>query len=526
MKQQKNLSFLCANPFKVIKQTPSLSDHLVINDKKNLQEFKFSHTPFTSGKNNLRIMGYDLAFWQENFSLPLNLHYLPIIEENIKAYRNVFNDYYTKGKIRFAVKSSITLPVLKLIKNLNEGVETGSSYETCYALLAGIAAKNIVVTGNCKEDFFIEELITRDILLVADSFDEFKQIAAIADKLHKKAKTLIRLSGFSIKDVTAKSMFTSGVWSKFGLPLNDLPAFINNLNHYPSIDLMGFHVHIGSQITQVEPYLLILGKLVEYGLLLKEKIGSCRVIDIGGGFPVSYLDNKKWQELHIKIRDGYLAAKANDNSKAFLWDNSSGPFTQDTSGKIDFSTWKEERFYTPYPKALMLKKILTSKILVNGKNISALKALKLLDDPDFIIEPGRSIMEESGITLSKVGYVNKTALGHNVVAIETGITANSRSLLRPVYQEWRIANAINVKDPSPFSTFIVGNLCMNADILAKMKITLPRQPKRGDIMLLCNNGSYSSSFFESSPNGYPLPKRAFITKDGTIKLLTKKNLFS
>jgi hypothetical protein len=78
------------------------------------------------------------------------------------------------------------------------------------------------------------------------------------------------------------------------------------------VKLLGFHTHIGSQITDLAAFQLVLGKLIELGTALRTAGQKFEVVNIGGGFPVSYVTQAEWDEILRRIRDGFLAAKAGD----------------------------------------------------------------------------------------------------------------------------------------------------------------------------------------------------------------------
>ena len=142
-----------------------------------------------------------------------------------------------------------------------------------------------------------------DALIVANHHTELDRIEAQAKKQGKTVGVLLRLSGFDFGPVTAAGIFTAGVWCKFGEPVSEVPFLLKALGKWPRVDLAGFHVHIGSQITEVEPYQEVLGKMAELSVLYREIVGRpVQAIDLGGGFPVSYVDRRTWNSLLRDIR--------------------------------------------------------------------------------------------------------------------------------------------------------------------------------------------------------------------------------
>jgi diaminopimelate decarboxylase len=287
--------------------------------------------------------------------------------------------------------------IFNIVREEGCGTDVASYNEAKCAIDSGIEPEKIVLNGNCKEDFLIEEAIKRNILIAADSIEEFKVVSNIAAALGKKAKTLIRISGYELSDVTAEGVFTAGVWTKFGVPLKEIPGFIKSFDSYPSAEFLGFHTHIGSQITDVEPYIEVLGKMIDMAYILKDTGRTCKIIDIGGGYPVSYVNKEEWEYIVDRVREGYIKALEGDSRAIFAWNNNPCGFRK------NLKEWRGEKFYSYYPKEKMLEAILTGSI--HGKHTA--EALKSIGEPLLIIEPGRSIADDGGLTLAKVNTVRK-----------------------------------------------------------------------------------------------------------------------
>ena len=265
------------------------------------------------------IAGRKLSWWLDNYELPFYIFKSSIIRENIRAFKNVFSHYYPKAQVRYAAKAATHTDIFKIMLAENIGADVASENETMCAIHSGIPTSQLDLNGNCKEDSLIRFAIEKNMLIIADSIEEFILISQIAAGLNKKVNALLRISGFDLNNITDSSVFTSGKWTKFGTPLSDIPEFIKTSVQYPNVELLGFHVHIGSQISQVEPYLYVLGKMIEMGLLLKETGRECKIINLGGGYPISYLNNEEWNEILTKIYQGYISAQKGDFSKVYVW---------------------------------------------------------------------------------------------------------------------------------------------------------------------------------------------------------------
>lgn len=477
-----------------------------------------------SGKE-AAIAGHPLSWWVNRYQLPLHIYYAPIIQQNVRAFKQVFQNLYPKGHIRFAAKACAHPAVFKIVIREGAGIDVASYYEARCALESGAPPDQLDLNGNCKEDFLITRAIQTNMLIVADSIEEFQVISRIAKQMEKKARVVMRISGFELGHVTAEAIFTAGKWTKFGADICDIPDFLKTLDSHPQVRLLGFHTHIGSQITDLEPYLAVLGKMIELGYLLKATGRTCDIINIGGGFPISYVNHEEWDRFTKRTGEGYLASQKGDPSRIFIWNNRTGGFATGQDGRIDTSHWNDDKFYSPYPKEKMVEAILQGKVKVHGKDVDTVLALKAVGEPALVIEPGRSLVGDSAVTLARVSQVRKIGGFHNLMTMEMGVTNLGTALVYMPVHHWEIINDYDRKDAEPFETFVGGNLCFSGDMLAKYKISLQRKPVRGDIVLIHDTGSYGPQFFASNANAFPRPARILVDDRGRLTVMRKRDTY-
>jgi len=235
------------------------------------------------------------------------------------------------------------------------------------------------------------------------------------------------------------------------------------------VKVLGFHTHIGSQINDLGAYQLVLGKLLEFGTTLKAAGREFRAVNIGGGFPVSYVMQEEWDQILDRIRDGFIAATAGDPSKIYLWSNAPGDFVMGPDG-LPTKEWKGELFTARYPKEKMLEALLTSDITVNGSTMKAIAALEAAGTPALMVEPGRSIVSDSGITLARVAFDKKIAGVHDLISLDLGVVNYCEAIVALPARKWALATEPKRRDAEPFETFIAGNLCFSADMLSRLKV--------------------------------------------------------
>jgi len=276
--------------------------------------------------------GKPVSWWIETFGLPFHVSYAPDIRANLLAFKEVFERLYPKGEVRYAGKASTHPAVFRLAAEAGVGIDVASPYETRCALEAGVPPGQLDVNGNAKDDDLLNLAIGKDMLIVAD------------------------------------------------MPVR----------------VLGFHTHIGSQINDLGAYQLVLGKLLELGATLKSAGHDFEAVNIGGGFPVSYVTQEEWDQILDRIRDGFIAAKAGDPSKIYMWENRPGDFVMGPDG-LPTKDWKGELFTARFPKEKMVEAILSNDITVNGRAMKATAALEAAGTPALMIEPGRSFLRGAAI---------------------------------------------------------------------------------------------------------------------------------
>jgi diaminopimelate decarboxylase len=452
--------------------------------------------------------GFDTVKLTQRFGLPLHVFDGRRIAESIRAFQFVFKTTGIAGEVCYAVKACGFSEIIRLAAGVGAGADVASEYELVSAMEAGIPPDKLVVHGNAKSSLYIERTVGLGALIAANHHTELDRIEAAAKAQGKAARVLLRLSGFNLGPVTAAGIFTAGVWCKFGEPVTAIPSLMKSLGKWPHVDLIGFQVHIGSQIAEVEPYRAVLGALAVLSASYREITGRpVQVLNLGGGFPVSYVDRRTWNNLVRGIRRQREAADGNlDFGRSITWEGMAGGFRPDPkTGKTDWEHWSGEKFYSTHEKERMLARLLGGRILFQGKQVPVKKALEQIGNPRLIVEPGRAVVGDAGITLARVADVYPLAGGQPLVTLDLGIVNHGTGLVEPDLYAWSLAKDPGRKDRRPFRAFVAGRLCFSGDLLSRYRVAFPRKPNPGDIAVIHKTGAYAPTFFGSRANGFPLP---------------------
>lgn len=415
----------------------------------------------SNSENHLTMSDVDVCKIAEKYGTPLYLMDENLIRENCRIYKNALDENYDNGLVLYASKAFSCLYMYKIVNEEGLGVDVVSSGELFTALKAGFPADKIYFHGNNKKYDELEFALSNDIgRIVVDNTYELKTINDIAGKLNKKADVLFRIKP-GIDAHTHDFIMTGQIDSKFGFALENGEAFdiIEDALKYPNINIKGAHCHIGSQIFDLKPFENAAEVMMNYIADVKDKYSvEMEELNLGGGYGIKYTDN-------------------DDPIK-----------------------------YNEYIKnvSFVVKKICETR---NIKN------------PKILMEPGRSIVGEAGVTLYTVGCVKDIKNIRKYISVDGGMGDNPRYALYESEYSAKIANNINAECTE--NVTIAGKCCESGDLIAK-DILMP-EISVGDILCVFSTGAYN---FSMASNYNRIPRLPVIMlKDGKDKLVVKRETY-
>jgi len=224
------------------------------------------------------------------------------IEQNYYEYEQAFIEQ--NALICYAVKANSNVAVLKTLANLGAGMDVVSIGEIKRAIKAGVSPNKIVYSGVAKTKEEIEVALNLNILQFnVESEPELMSISEVATQLNTTAAIALRIN----PDVEAKThakITTGKSENKFGIPISKALAIYKIAASLPGILIQGVDVHIGSQLTDLEPFRETYIKIADLVCKLREEGHNISIIDIGGGLGVDYGDG---QSIPSKSDYGQLA---------------------------------------------------------------------------------------------------------------------------------------------------------------------------------------------------------------------------
>jgi diaminopimelate decarboxylase len=222
----------------------------------------------------------------EKAGTPLFIYSHKTLLRHVYAYRDAFNGY--PHTICFALKANSNCAILKLLAKHGCGADVVSGGELFTALKSGIPARKIVYAGVGKTDEEIAFAIKSRILMFnVESSDELKVINRVAGKLRVKAPIALRVNP-DIDPKTHPYISTGLKKSKFGIPIENAVDHYRIANTLANIEILGIHKHIGSQITDVAPFVDALKRIIVLAETLRSSGMNIQYLDIGGGLGIPY----------------------------------------------------------------------------------------------------------------------------------------------------------------------------------------------------------------------------------------------
>ncbi|MCL2147704.1 MAG: diaminopimelate decarboxylase, partial [Synergistaceae bacterium] len=240
--------------------------------------------------SNLVWGGCDVVELARKYGTPLYVLSEDMIRARCREVKEGFLDKWKNTGAYYASKAFLTMAMARIIDTEGLGLDLVSGGEVYTAYKSGFDMGRTLLHGSAKSDAEIREALVCGVgRIVIDNVQEISQIADIAGSLGRSARVLIRVAT-GVSPHTHKSMQTAHTGGKFGISLidNNLEQAVKLAVSYPQIDLYGFHTHIGSMIYETGPYIESVKVMTKNIKFLKDSIGfETRELDVGGGFGVS-----------------------------------------------------------------------------------------------------------------------------------------------------------------------------------------------------------------------------------------------
>jgi diaminopimelate decarboxylase len=226
---------------------------------------------------DLRIGGCLLTELAADFGTPAFVVDEHALRDRARAYRDGLAALYPRGRVCFATKSFPSASMISVLATEGLGFDVVGAGELHIALAGGADPAGIVMHGNAKSDADILAALDVGIgYIIVDGMDDIERIDRLA---RRPTPVLLRVSP-GIESHTHAALATGGKASKFGVPVEHVPAALARMQAAPMIEMHGLHAHIGSQIVNLQQF--------EAEVAALATLGEFDVYDLGGGLGVRY----------------------------------------------------------------------------------------------------------------------------------------------------------------------------------------------------------------------------------------------
>jgi diaminopimelate decarboxylase len=230
--------------------------------------------------------GVPLASIAATEGTPLYVYSARTLRERYRAIDHAFAGY--PHALHYALKANSTLAIARLLHELGSAVDANSVWEIDVARRAGFEPSQIVFTGVGKTPEELERAVALGLKAInVESAGELARLEAIATRLGRVVRVAVRFN----PDIDAKShphISTGLKINKFGVPLDDARALVQTLPGRPALHLVAMHVHVGSQITSLDPLRRAAAVAADLTIELQQNGFALEYVDLGGGLGVSY----------------------------------------------------------------------------------------------------------------------------------------------------------------------------------------------------------------------------------------------
>ena len=380
---------------------------------------------------------------------PTYVYSAAIIRRQYNALKDAMAKALPAGRqpmLCYACKANSNIAILKLLHGLGSGLEIVSEGELFRGLKAGFKGSQIISTSFGKNEPEIRACLEANILQFnIESPEELDHVNLYAGKMKKRAQVLFRINP-NIKGGGHSKISTGGKEHKFGNHPDDILTLYKKADAMEHVEPVGISVHIGSQVSTVESFKPSFEKLAELVGVLRGQGLKVTRLDIGGGFPIIYNEEK------LLDLDAY-------------------------------ASWVKE--------------------------------IILPLNTEIQMEPGRYMVGNSGVLLTRTEYVKKTPT-KNFLVLDAGMNDLMRPALYEAYHGIRPVLGHN----APKTLYdVVGPICESGDVFTKDREIATVD--KGDLVVLETAGAYGFAM-ASNYNTRPLPAEVLVDGDKMSVIRTRQ----
>ncbi|AEM83046.1 Y4yA family PLP-dependent enzyme [Streptomyces violaceusniger] len=445
---------------------------------------------------------------------PLNVLLPERIAENTERFRDVYRRHHLAGRVYFAHKANRSSSLARRLAAEDPaavGVDVASLGELRHVLGCGFTPERIMATGP-KDPEFLWLAARVGVTVNLDSRGELEQLADLVRKYAlPRVDVLLRLSEFeSAAGPEASGVRVLSRRSRFGSPAGEAGELLSAVErHRDAVELTGVAYHLDTtgfaeKVRALERCVMVMDECRARGL-------APRVVDIGGGFGVGYVaDAGEWESYTTALTEAVLGTRP-----ALTW-RGHGYGLRNEGGTVRGAAALYPA-HRPTAGPGYLDELLSLSAPALGRPSATLLLEHLYD---LCAEPGRALVDQCGLSLARVLDVRRTGegAGPGEYLVRLGMNAGDVSLeehgvlVDPVLLP-RTGGG-GERDEEPVGVYLVGNLCLEADLITRRMVFLPRLPRTGDLLAFANTAGYAMDFHAHHAQRQPVARTVAVVREG------------
>ena len=380
-------------------------------------------------EGHLSVGGCDLVELAGEYGTPLYVYDEASIRARAGAYREALREAYPGAAlVCYAAKAYCAPWLLRIVDEEGLGLDVVSGGELYAARVSGFPLRRVYFHGNNKAEPELQMALESGVgRVVVDNLEEIERLGGLAADVGARQPVLLRVAP-GVEAHTHEHIKTGVLDTKFGLSIQAGAAeeAVRRIVATPTLDLLGLHAHIGSQIFELEPYGETIARVFAFAAEMRDRVGlQLRELSPGGGFGMRY-------------------TAADD----------------------------------PMPAADVVRFVARCVGEAASAAGFALPALS--------IEPGRSIVGPAAVATYRVGSIKEIPGVRTYVAVDGGMADNIRPATYGAVYSALLAN--RASEPADATVALAGKYCESGDVLIRAaKLPLPRV---GDLVAVPGSGAY------------------------------------
>jgi diaminopimelate decarboxylase len=430
------------------------------------------------------------------FGSPINLLNVGPMRRNIALLDGVACGRGLDFRVYFARKSNKCLSFVDQALGAGGGIDTASEQELMQAFDRGAKSQDLICTAAIKQESLLRLCGQHQVMVAVDNLDELSLVHSLA----KPPPIALRWSGFCHEG--------NKLPSRFGFDVDEASSILDLLDtshrtckhrtHEQSTKIQGFHFHLDGQ--DLGQRVSAIKQCLDLVTAFRQRNHPIAFLDMGGGFPVSYLDRQEsWDKFWIEHHSALAGHRPE-----ITWGNHEIGDVYSSYHPLDLSKW--------------FTQILDS-------TVQRVPIFQWLDRYQLQLrcEPGRSLMDGCGMTIARVEYRKRTTSGDWIIGVAMNRTqcrtTSDDFLVDPIVIPGTNQDVDRLfqqdADDSCIEGYLAGAYCTEHEWLTWRKLRFPQGVRVGDMIAFPNTAGYMMHFMESRSHQFPLAKNVRWNNDSS-----------